>query len=101
MKALEICEVGWAYLVCTDAAGIAYAVKRPPCLVNKHSRDGEVVRIPAGADTQARVSSNGSISQAEGIVPRYRLSDVIYAEQDQHGNWIDLNVDGRTWATES
>jgi len=57
---------------------------------------------------QVRIATKGTVSETQIVIPHYAVDDIIYAANAETGvstadgkaiTWIDLNIDGRMWAT--
>lgn len=75
-------------------------VKKPPILrVSTPPRPGTLALAYNTADGQQRTASFDASTEDQIVVPVYLVGDVLYTAQTAAGELIDLNVDGRVWAT--
>lgn len=94
--------------------GVDHYVIKPTKLRNSiggESLDGVTILYSYDLTYVARVASFSGTTEAQLIVPRYIINDIIWAIPVPEGNytssigvtvvaeWMDINVDGRAWAT--
>lgn len=119
VRQMEVIEVGGDFLVCQPrdfvaASGATVFVAKPWLLrrspFEDQTRDG--ITFTYTSDSE-RTADDGADTETQQVTPSYVAGDVIYAARNINGRiliqdsqsetiqaaWLDLNVDGRTWAS--